>query len=616
MAAPVVGRAMIPRARKKCGGGTKKGGLPESRMEHARAARKHRERAALYRAHGHHGKARSHEAREKVHARLAFGSLAFGATPDATADQRKLWEKERKNGPSKDDGADDGGHALRFLSYYEFFARKHGLYVHQFPVAMAADVCEKTPKAVAPLERGATLFDGITEIDVENLLRSLYDNEPHFYEPEVDPKKDFTLKEPPRGPYGRGEFVFGLTDVLWMVNVGRGEKGGPFIPAQLRTAEAIAAYLNALVVETCTLTENAKRGESEWKVTVRMPESVKLRTGTGSDTRDVTVVYGAAKTFDAYCRKSSCPQRAIDVVPLVLCTDGARNVDRMYTTVSTRSSGGTTTIDGRAYEHVGCAREGRNAIVGAGEHLEPTDEVRQMWEGAANRQLIEPKQTNRRRFAELLDPRYQTPVAVNKETGASTQNAIQRALREEVGLDVAVGGRARMWVVGMHETRAMDVVARDPRYWPRRVFDAEGNLAPVLYGYARNCATAVTVAIMHLDAEDSKALRNVRLDPADKGEIKDVELCEWKELVPSFRDELDPRDPELKRRKQRKPAFGWAHQRMVEIVNESVQGIATEYATEQGLKMRAVTGKEMKGSLRYWRDAKPREQTTPECALM
>ncbi len=57
------------------------------------------------------------------------------------------------------------------------------------------------------------------------------------------------------------------------------------------------------------------------------------------------------------------------------------------------------------------------------------------------------------------------------------------------------------------------------RYWPRRVFGADGAVAPVLYGYPRACATVVAVAIVHLDPAESGRLDELRLQPTDTVEV-------------------------------------------------------------------------------------------------
>lgn len=430
-------------------------------------------------------------------------------------------------------------HRLRGLSYYEFRTTR-GSYVQKYGVAMAADQCA----AIAtdpPLEPGEALFDGITELDVRNLLHSLHESVPLFD------------GVPPL--YPRGDFVFGVDDVLWMLKVGVKEEvrdgkvtRTEFVPEALKSASAIAAYLNALRVATCELVH----GASEWHVRVALPATLDtldtldiVDTSTSLD--GIRVDYGAGTALLARCRTTSLPQRTLDVVPLLLMTDESKRCVALNTTVSTRRST-RTVIDDAAYESVGCARPGRNMIVGAGEHLEPSDAFVHMADSMP---------------LEGAFGATGTPIRVDRLL--NEKGAIVRALREEVGLTRQVLERAQMWLVGRHQTLPTDPVSRDLRYWPREVhFDGER----VLYGYRRTTATVVFAAVMHVGpGTDERTMR-----PDDESEIAGVQLRAWDEIVHEFRDAANM-----------KPAFGWAHELMVNITNRNVQMMVRRYAEEHSI---------------------------------
>jgi 8-oxo-dGTP pyrophosphatase MutT (NUDIX family) len=419
------------------------------------------------------------------------------------------------------------GHRLRSLSYYEFRTTR-GVYVQKYGIAMAADQCAAI-ETDPPLERGEALFDGITELDVRNLLHSLHENVPLFD------------GVPPL--YPRGEFVFGVDDVLWMLKVGVKEERtdgnvtrAELIPEALKSASAIAAYLNALRVETCELVQSKLHGASEWHVRVALPAL-----------DGIPVEYGSGTALLARCRTTSLPQRTLDVVPLLLMTDERKTCVALNTTVSTRRCT-RTVIDDAAYENVGCARPGRNMIVGAGEHLEPSDAFVQMADSMP---------------LEGAFGATGTPIRIDKLL--NEKGAIVRALREEVGLTRQVLERAQMWLVGRHQTLPTDSVSRDLRYWPREVhIDGER----VLYGYRRSTTTVVFVAVMHVGPGTDERT----MSPDDQTEIASVQLRPWDEVVRAFRDAAEM-----------KPAFGWAHELMVKITNRSVPMMVHRYAEEHGI---------------------------------
>jgi hypothetical protein len=439
--------------------------------------------------------------------------------------------KAKKTREPPPDEIDPDGHRLWALSYFEFYRRgaidEPGLFIQKYGVSLAKDKCPFIPTNAArpPLKHGATLFTDITELDVQNLLRSLNENEPHFF-------GYLPL-------YRRGEFVFGLEDVLWMLKV------GPQIPEELRSAAAIAAYLNALRVGRCELIQGATKVR-EWHVYIDLPRTITVRGA------EISVNYGTEDHLHALCRRSSLPQRTIDVIPILLMTDprDEKHVTEMNTTLSTRR-GTQTIIDGVAYENLGCAHQGRNLIVGAGEHLEPSDAFVDM---AESMPLEAGFEENGR------------PIRVEKRL--HNQGAVMRALTEEVGLTAKVIARSQLWLLGRHQTTESDDVSRDLRYWPRRAFDADGNHAPVLYGYKRNTATVLFGAVMHVGpGADERTVQ-----PSDTGEISSVQLRAWGDVVHQFCD-----GGELK------PAFGWAHQQMVYLFHRRILIMVCKYTTDHGL---------------------------------
>ncbi len=438
------------------------------------------------------------------------------------------------------------GHRLCNLSYFEFYRppcaafAQRGVYIHKYPVASRLDECPLTSLVVPPVEasRAARQFHGITAADVRSLIASLEHNTP-LSEGEADG----------RASYAAGDFVFGLDDVLgWLLRVNKRavtkpdgtEAAESFIPDELRTSVAIAAYINGLEVVGCTLVTGAASGAREWQLTVELPE----------------VAGGEAITYTApraqmrqrvYCRHTSTPQRTLDVVPLILMLPE----DTLWTTVSRRRSV-VERIDSRDVAMVGCASSGRDLIVGAGEHVETTDMIPELLD-------MQLAGTDVGSVGGILRAQQHPPVfKQGRELRAS-----RRALREEVGLTSAAISRARLWLIGQHRLPASAAIARDLRYWPRAALDAAGEAAPVLYGYRRETSTIIYAAVLHLDEGDDASLR-----PTDTGEIDKATLVPWHRVVESFREA---------RGAGMCPAFGWAHQEMVRCVDAHAPQLVAEY---------------------------------------
>jgi hypothetical protein len=618
---------------------------------HARAARHHEARAAAYRAQGMRGKARGHDVSARNHARLAFGTGAVAGTAEGVA-----------HAPTVGNDDPPEGHRLCNLSYFEFYRppsvssepaaqeRPRGLFIHQFPPSMTSDVCAVLSEKGPPLRLGDRLFAGITENDVKNLLSSLTSNEvvvDHLVPTDTTNadararESDHALKRKYTDSYTypRGMLEFGMLDVLWMLKVGyrfkkdangdlvrkdgRYVPGPLFVPSALSSSAKIAEYLNNLTVNSADYTSTG------WMIVVNLPAI------TGVD--NSAVDYGDATTFGAYCRGSSLPQRTFDVVPLLLMKNGRGEIDTIKTTMSVRGNS-TITVDQTEYPIVGLAFKGagavtgsarsgptrparlaRNCIIGAGEHVEPSDLM--TFEESSTMPLV--CDGTRRTLARLLEKRAGAacPVPVSGGIKKSERSAIRRALVEEVGLSKAVLDRAQMWMVGRHETNDTDAVARDPRYWPRRgLAAAKLGAEPVHtveYGYRRNCATIVFVAVMDVNPASDED----KTDPTDKSEIHSAVMLEWGDAVKRFNDEhgrtWDVEDTLSRAEDTRplRPAFGWAHQRMVEIVDEHMASLVLMYAGSHRL---TLTQRLLDVGASRWRAAPRRDAPEPAtgCAMM
>jgi hypothetical protein len=548
--------------------------------------------------------ARGHEVSARNHARLAFGTgaeaaeataaeatAAEAAAAQATAAQATAARAARAVG---NDNPRDG-HRLCNLSYFEFYRPASvggnpnlGLFIQQYPPALPSDACKVISREKCPLRPGDKLFKGITALDVRNLLRSLTDSVV-VVDRLGDNDADYDLARTytknyidPRSSTARLEF--GFTDILWMLNGGKSylkdgsggklldQSGRPryasFVPDGLSSSATIAEYLNNLEVKGTNLVEGS------WNLTVSLPKIEGVYYGDDGD----------ATTLLAYCRASSSPQRTLDVVPLLLMKKGdSAEICEIMTTRSERATK-TVTVDNKQYAAVGLAFQGtrggipgarpaRTRIIGAGEHVEPSDGMK--FDASSGMPLV--RDGTRRSLAELLKERARAPRPELVEGGMKSKDrsAIRRALDEEVGLSSSVLDRARMWMVGRHETTDTDAVARDPRYWPRRleVPGESGEAAEVEYGYRRNCATIVFVAVVDIDPTTDMDLK-----PRDDVEINAARPIEWREAVRTFRDDAGDATA--------RPAFGWAHQRMVEIVNGVMPEVVETYVAEhRGLKL-------------------------------
>ena len=402
------------------------------------------------------------------------------------------------------------GHRLCNLSYFEFYRPSvlGGLYIHKYPAASAVDQCALTSTDTAPVDVDARpmLFRDITETDVRNLVASLQTNKPLVAG---------AAAPDARAMYDVGDFVFGYEDVLgWLMRPGTDGPAG-------LTSCGIAEYLNALEVVRCALVTGAESRAQEWQLTIE------------SATRSRHVVY---------CRRTPAPQRTLDVVPLILRSDGS-----VWTTVSRRKRT-TTMVDGVEIATVGCTSSGRDTIVGAGEHVETTDLVPEL----RDMQLAGHDQSS---VAGILRAAEPTPVLTRRALKAS-----KRALSEEVGLAPALLERAQLWLLGQHRVSASAAIARDLRYWPRVALDS-----PVLYGYRRETSTIIYAAVLHIDASDDVDLR-----PTDTGEICKATLLPWSDVVATFHDAG-----------ARRPAFGWAHTEMVRCVDRHVESMVAAYTARK-----------------------------------
>jgi hypothetical protein len=332
----------------------------------------------------------------------------------------------------------------------------------------------------------------------------------------------------------------------------------PFVPEELNTSERIAAYLNALKVKECVPLDvdcSESGAAREWKVVIQLPQSIWV------DRELIWIKYGCAYTLEAYCRKTSAPQRTLDVVPLLLMTDEEGTVMKTCTTVSARKGDSHTTIDLIKYANVGLAMPGkRDMIVGAGEHLEAGESDR-LYTVVSDMKL---EGTSRRTMKGLMKSRTDVdpkPLVDQKGAGANkglgANGPVNRALAEETGLKL--GKHARTWVIGGHTTRDDDVCSRDLRYWPRRMVQSGQTYD---YGYRRNNSGIIAVAVLKVPS----GMEKQTLAPEDTAEIGKVYVKDWDDVVRDFKDEGSM-----------KPAFGWTHAEMVRIVDAHVGNISEEY---------------------------------------
>ena len=476
-----------------------------------RAAAFHEAKWRMYKRRQNYEKAKHHAARARYY-RAAFGTGPGGHDP---------WFAEKLTGPENTIGRESfiEGHRLCVMSYFEFYNRENNAYIHMWP---AHEEDKPSVGWVCPFhgltqQEQKKLFDfEFTETNVRNLVESLSNTTQwvnHSGKVGV-PDTAQSVSEP-------GYFKFGLYDVLgWLLP--------PTNDVLFPHAIDICTYLNSLIVKEC------KSENGQWRLTVESTQKF--------------AVDHLNKGPGIFCRPTPKPQRAMDVIPIILRTDNNGRIARIDTTIGSRTrtgagvrfaKEGTSDIIAKGTHKLGCS-EGFQ--VGAGEHLEKGE-----YKATATRdnQIWDEK--------EMPVPK----LLANRKLG--DKGPIFRALKEEVGLPEQVVGDGKVFLLGTHTTGVDARVGRDARYWPR----IHGE---VVYGYPRETSTALSAIVLRYHVNDE-----LNCKPQDTHEVQKAIRIEWNDALTVFKGAM--RDAE----KSRKPAFGYAHEMMLKWVDICLVNMIREY---------------------------------------
>ena len=483
-----------------------------------RAAAFHEAKWRMYKRQQNYEKAKHHAARARFY-RTAFGT---GRVQDPWF-QAKLALASDSGAMSKEEptiplGSIPRDHELCVMSFFEFYNSDKNAYIHMWPAHDEDKPREdwKCPFHGIPIpEDPKNLFDfEFTEMNVLNLVKSLSDTTQwvnHSGSPSVPPDAA-SVSEP-------GYFKFGLYDVLgWLLP----PTNDVFFPHVID----ICTYLNSLFVKEC------KSENGQWRLTVGSKKKF--------------AVDHLNKGPGIFCRPTPKPQRAMDVIPIILRTDNNGNIARIDTTIGSRTLTGagvrfanesTSVIIAKGTHKLGCSD---GFQVGAGEHLEKGEykETRdnQIWD-------------------ETKKPVFK--FLANRKLG--DKGPIFRALKEEVGLPEQVVGEGKVFLLGTHTTGLYARVGRDARYWPR----IHGG---VVYGYPRETSTALSAIVLWYHMNDE-----LNCKPQDTHEVQKAIRIEWNEALAFFKGAI------RREEKSRKPAFGYAHEMMLKWVNMCLVDMIREY---------------------------------------
>lgn len=473
-----------------------------------RAAAFHEAKWRMYKRKQNYEKAKHHAARARYY-RSAFGTGPvqdpwFQAKLALASDSGAMSKEE----PTIPPGSIPRDHELCVMSYFEFYNRDKNAYIHMWP---AHD--EDKPRddwkcpfhGLANTQHPTKLFDfQFTETNVLNLVKSLSNTTQwvnHSGSPSVPPDAASVIEQ--------GYFKFGLNDVLgWLLP--------PQYTGFVREVSEMCAYLNSLVVEKC------EKDKGQWRLYMKS-----------------TAHFSVSHLNDGhgvFCRPTPKPQRAMDVIPIILRTDTQRNIQRVQTTLGTRNHADLSLrfTGGSIYSlHKDGCSDGHH--VGAGEHLEKGEYTK------------DPTQK-----LSVLTQEPTPKLLANRKLGE--KGPIFRALKEEVGLPEQVVSEGKVFLLGTHTTDVNTRVGRDARYWPRIHLG-------VVYGYPRETSTALSTILMQHGASDSLTCK-----PGDEHEVKNTELVDWDAAVDVF-----------KATATKKPAFGYAHEMMVQWVDLCLERMIAEY---------------------------------------
>jgi hypothetical protein len=501
-----------------------------------RAAAFHEAKWRMYKRQQNYEKAKHHAARAR------FYRTAFGTGPG-----QDPWFQSSK--PITEE------HSLCVMSYFEFYNRTMNAYIHKWE-AHETDV-EKTwqcPFHAATREKSVRLIDfNVTNTHIENLVGSLSKTEQWVNSSGQGP--DFSEIQSVKN---RDYYVFGFNDVL-----------GWLLPPQMKGfppfVDDVCEYLNSLVVEGCT------QVKGQWLLTIGSTRKL--------DVAHLNIKNPHDTNFPGiFCRGKPKPQRAMDVIPIILRVNQQGFIANVQTILGTRNA---SHVDMRMQSGLininkdGCSN---GYQVGAGEHLEAGE-----YKAAASG------------GAELSEPGKTPTPTLRADSGL--KGPVVRALKEEVGLppDVIQGGK--IFLIGNHTTNDGSTVGRDARYWPR--VTNEG----VVYGYPRETSTILSAIVMRYP----ESLK-LKCEQDDKSEIKTTVAMDWPSALAKFK----PGPGNLK------PAFGYAHEMMVQWVDSRLDFMINEYIGYTrpitGLYTRPIAGPYLPrvedGPHRQRVEKRPREDVT------
>lgn len=460
-----------------------------------RAAAFHEAKWRMYKRRQNDEKAKHHAARARYY------RAAFGTGPSGGRDGQNPWFK------SLDPIVPN--HELCVMSYFEFYNREKNAYVHMWP-AHEEDkprddwVCPFHGQSDQVEQKRLFNFD-FTAANVRNLVESL-SNTTQW----VDVSGRVSVPIEANSVADAGYFKFGLYDVLgWLLP--------PTSDVLFPHVNDICEYLNSLFVREC------KKENGQWRLYVQ-------------STLNFAVDH-LNKDPGIFCRDTPKPQRAMDVIPIILRTNNEGAIARIETTIGSRTptvagvrfaNERTADIIAKGTHKLGCSH---GFQVGAGEHLEKG----------------EYKATRDHRISDG----GQKPVPkllANRKLG--DKGPIFRALKEEVGLPEHVVSDGKVFLLGTHTTEVDASVGRDARYWPR----IHGGM---VYGYPRETSTALSAIVLQYHADDELTCKQ-----QDTHEVQKSTPIEWNEALAAFKGAGTTGNTGMK-----KPAFGYAHEMMLKWVS-------------------------------------------------
>ena len=452
-----------------------------------RAAAFHEAKWRMYKRHRNDEKAKHHAARARYY------RTAFGTGPSV---QYPWLDPIALN------------HELCVMSYFEFYNSKKKAYVHMWP---AHEEDKPRDDWACPFhgqsdQEKKKLFDfEFTDANVRNLVESL-SNTTQW----VNHIGRVSVRTTANSVTDAGYFKFGLYDVLgWLLP--------PTSDVLFPHVNDICEYLNSLFVREC------KKENGQWRLYVQ-------------STLNFAVDH-LNKGPGIFCRDTPKPQRAMDVIPIILRTNNEGAIARIETTIGSRTptvagvrfaNESTSDIIGKQTHKLGCSH---GFQVGAGEHLEKGEykatRDHQIWNG---------------------DQKPVPKLLANRKLG--DKGPIFRALKEEVGLPEQVVSDGKVFFLGTHTTGVDASVGRDARYWPR----IHGGM---VYGYPREASTALSAIVLQYHEDDE-----LNCKPQDTHEVQKSTPIEWNEALAVFKGTGVASNQDTK-----KPAFGYAHEMMLKWVS-------------------------------------------------